>query len=85
MSFVLREWLPVKTSLLSVSVDLPRGAPLTEYNLALRSGEGSGISGPEDQRIPRGAFPRGFGRENDKFKIVRTENLMKKSGGKPRR
>ena len=50
--------------------------------LRVSSGEGSG---PEDGRLARGAFPRGFGREGDKFKKVRTENLVKKSGGKTRR
>ena len=59
------------------------GAPRhSTIDPAMFSGEGSG---PEDGRLARGAFPRGFGREGDKFKQVRTENLVKKSGGKARR
>lgn len=50
-----------------------------------RSGEGSGMSGSDEQRLVRGQYPRGFGRESDKHKEVRTTNLIKKSGTKPRR
>jgi hypothetical protein len=30
-----------------------------------------------DQKLPRGAFPRGFGREGDKVKEVRIHGLLK--------
>lgn len=48
-------------------------------------GEGSGMSGSDEHRLVRGQWPRGFGRESDKHKEVRTTNLVKKSGSKPRR
>ncbi len=44
------------------------------------SGEESDYAAPEEaRRLPRGAYPRGFGHENEKLGAVRKVNLIRKS------
>lgn len=43
-------------------------------------GEDSDYVAPEEERrVPRGAYPRGFGHENKKLGAVRKMNLIRKS------
>lgn len=66
-------WRQLKASCQAASSKLKVADAVT----SLRSDEASDDARLADGKLPRGAFPRGFGREGDKHKEVRMHGLLK--------